>query len=122
MAGNARIPDSELEIMMIIWDADKEVNTDYIAERLTHDWARPTVLKLLDRLCERGFLKCRKDGRLNLYTPTVKREPYLRRESKSFIEKMHHNSVRSMIASLYDGGELTESDIDELQAFINEVR
>ena len=47
----ARIPDSELEIMMIIWDAGGEVNTDYITARLDRGWARPTVLKLLDRLC-----------------------------------------------------------------------
>lgn len=118
----ARIPDSELEIMMIIWDAGGEVNTDYITARLERGWARPTLLKLLDRLCERGFLKCRKDGRLNMYTPTVEKELYLRRESKSFLKKLHHNSVKSLIASLYDGGELTKSDINELEEFISGVK
>lgn len=80
----ARIPDSELEIMMIIWDAGGGVNTDYITARLDRGWAAPTVLKLLDRLCERGFLKCRKDGRLNMYTPTVKKELISAREQVVF--------------------------------------
>ena len=46
-----RIPDSELEIMMVIWDAGEPVNTDHILERLSNkDWTRQTLLKLLSRL------------------------------------------------------------------------
>lgn len=29
-----KLPDSELEIMIIIWEADKNVTSDYIMQRL----------------------------------------------------------------------------------------
>ena len=45
-----RIPDSELEIMMIIWEADKPVSSAYIIEKLKgeKDWAHTTVLNFLE--------------------------------------------------------------------------
>ena len=62
-----KLPDSELEIMMIIWDADEKVTSDYIMEKLNKTWQKTTVLNFLTRLCDRGFLKCHKEGRFNVY-------------------------------------------------------
>jgi len=116
-----RIPDSELEIMMIIWDSESKVNSDYIMKELKNSWVKPTVLKFLDRLCERGFIKCHKEGRYNFYEAIVKKEDYLEAESKSFLEKVHHNSIVSLVASLYDGKGVTREDLQELKAFIEEA-
>ncbi|MGI6570864.1 MAG: BlaI/MecI/CopY family transcriptional regulator [Caldicoprobacterales bacterium] len=57
----------------------------------------------MSRLCDRCFLKCHKERRYNVYEPQVKKEDYQQRESKSFLQKMHHNSLTSLVASLYDG-------------------
>ncbi len=117
-----KLPESELEIMMIIWDAETGVTSDYIMERLDKTWVKPTVLNFLSRLCERGFLKCTKEGRLNVYSPCVKKEAYLKRESRSFMEKLHHNSLTSLLVSLYDGQKVSKQDLEELQAFIEEAK
>lgn len=55
-----RLPDSELEIMLILWEAGKPVSRSYIDDQLKgkKEWAITTVLKLLSRLTERGC----KDG------------------------------------------------------------
>lgn len=116
-----RIPDSELEIMMIIWDADSGVTSDYIMERLDKAWVKPTVLKFLDRLCEREFLKVHKEGRFNVYEPTVKKEDYLQTESRSFLQRLHHNSLSSFVASLYGGKAISGKDLEELKKFIEEA-
>ena len=52
-----KIPDAELEIMLIAWEAEEAVTSDYIMERLHKEWTKPTLLKLLTRLCEREFLR-----------------------------------------------------------------
>ncbi len=39
-----KLPDSELEIMMVIWDANESVTSDYIMEKLSKSWAKTTVL------------------------------------------------------------------------------
>ena len=117
----SKIPDSEFEIMMVIWDANMSVTSDYIMDRLDKDWAKPTLLNLLSRLCERGFLECIKDGRLNVYTAKVEKDDYLELESKNFLKKMHHNSLTSLVASLYSGEVVTKDDLEELKKFIEEA-
>ena len=115
-----KLPDSELEIMMVIWGASAPVDSAYIMERLDKDWVKPTVLNFLSRLCERGFLECEKDGRKNLYHPLISRDEYLKCESVSFFQKLHQSSLKSLITSLYDGNGVTRADLDELKAFIEE--
>lgn len=123
MQENKMLPDSELDIMMIIWDAGTPVDSDYIMEHLTDkSWAKTTVLNFLIRLSDRGFLSCRKEGRKNIYTPLIKQEDYVKKESRSFFKKMHHNSLKSLIVSLYDGKEITKEDAAELKALIEEAR
>lgn len=115
-----RLPDSELEIMMIIWQAEGAVTSDYIMERLDKDWAKTTVLNFLIRLCERGFLECHKEGRHNVYEVLIKKDEYLKKESKSFFERMHNNSIISLVSALYDGGKVSKAELDDLKRFIEE--
>lgn len=119
----AKLPEAELEIMMIIWEAQKSVNSDYIMEKLkgVKKWKRTTLLNLLSRLCERGYLECRKEGKINIYTPLVKEKDYLDNASRSFFEKLHKNSLTSLIASLYDSKSVSKSDLEELEKFIREA-
>ena len=121
MADIKRLPDSELEIMMIIWDADEKVTSDYIMENLNKTWRKTTVLNFLTRLCDRGFLKCHKEGRFNVYKSLVNKEDYLQKESKSFLQKVHNNSLTSLVASLYDGEHISKEDLKELKKFIEEA-
>lgn len=121
MSNIQKIPDSELEIMMIIWDAEEKVTSDYLMDRLDKTWQKTTVLNFLNRLCERGFLQCHKEGRFNIYEPLVDKEDYLQKESRAFFRKMHRNSLTSLVASLYDGTSISKKDLDELKKFIEEA-
>ena len=117
-----KLPDAELEVMMAIWEAGRPVNSDYIMSRLDKAWVRPTLLNLLTRLCDRGFLRFHKEGRFNIYEALVKQADYLQRESRSFLKKLHRNSLASLVASLYDGDSLSKEDLTELKKFIEEAK
>lgn len=118
-----RLPDSELEIMMIIWEAGKPVSSAYIMEKLQgeKDWAPTTVLNFLARLVERGFLKVEKQGRINIYSAIVEEKDYIEAESKSFLERLHNSSLKSFVAALYDGGALSREDAEDLKRYIDEL-
>lgn len=118
-----RLPDSELEIMMIIWEANKPVSSTYIIEKLKgeKDWVHTTVLNFLARLVDRGFLETKKKGRYNYYYTLINEKDYLQKESRSFLEKMHRNSLMSLVASLYDGDAISKEDLEELSNFVDEV-
>ena len=118
-----RLPEAELEIMMIVWEAEGSVNSDYIMEKLkgVKEWKRTTLLNLLTRLCGRGYLDCKKEGKINVYTPLIKEKDYLDNASRSFFEKLHKNSLTSLIASLYDTKSVSKEDLEELEKFIKEA-
>ena len=121
MKTTKKLPEAELEIMLVVWDAEAAGTSDNIMERLHMDWTKPTLLKLLTRLTERGFLRCDKEGRHNLYTVLVPREDYVQEASGTFLQKLHHNSLTSLVASLYDGRKVSKADLEELKRFIEEA-
>ncbi len=117
-----RLPESEAEIMLTIWDMEGSVTADRILERMQKDWGKTTLLNLLTRLVTRGFLACGKEGRVNVYTPLVQKEEYLRWESDSFLRRFHAGSLKKLVASLYDGNSVTKEDLEELRKFIDEAK
>ena len=112
----AKLPDAELEVMQALWALDRyPAHTSDLAVHLNKDWKAPTLLKLLSRLEERGFVRAEKKGRANLYTPLVREQDYLQAESRSFFRRLHHGSLSSLVAALYPQAHLTQEDIQKLE-------
>lgn len=119
-----RLPDSELEIMMIIWDLNKPVTRTEIEERLGEDrkLSPTTILSFLSRLQEKGFLKVEKSGKNNVYLALVERDDYMQAESRNILKRLYQNSAKNFLAALYDGDSLTKEELDELEEYISEKR
>ena len=120
-----KLPDAELELMMIIWDAEKPVTRVEIEEKLSEDRdvLPNTILTLLTRLEKRGFLKKVRDGKINYYSALVDKEPYLKEASQGILNRMFKGSLKNFAAALYDGEELSEEDAAELMEFLeNKVK
>lgn len=115
-----RLPESELEIMMIIWRYDRAVNRMEIEEHLQKEVAAPTILSFLNRLEKKGFVKVEKEGKVNWYTPLVKEEEYLQKESRNILQRMYQNSIKNFVTALYDGDGLSDRELQELKDFIEE--
>ncbi|MHC1749400.1 MAG: BlaI/MecI/CopY family transcriptional regulator [Cellulosilyticaceae bacterium] len=116
-----RLPDSELELMLIIWDADAAVSRNYIQDHLDEakDIAPTTILSFLSRLEKKGFLEIEKRGKNNYYRPVVKHEDYLKNESKTILERFFGNSLKSFVAQLNDAKVVDDSQIQELKDFLD---
>lgn len=115
-----RLPEAELEIMMCLWDASESVQRSYFSQQF--DWADSTILTLLSRLVNRGFVTCTKKGNKNIYTPAITREEYMKVENTNFLQKLHKGSLKHFVASLADADNLTNDDIDELENLLKELR
>lgn len=119
-----RLPDSEFSIMQAIWEHPGPVTTGFVMDSVGHarGWKAQTVITLLSRLTERGFLAPEKSaGREKAYRPVISRDEYLRMETQSFMGRYHSNSVASLIASLAGEG-LTDAELDELSAYIRQLK
>ena len=111
-----RLPDSELDLMQIIWQQEPPVSRLEIEQRVCahHELAPTTILTLLTRLCEKGFLSVEKQGRANLYTPLISRRDYLASESRSLLDKLYGGSVKTFATALCDSG-ISKEDLKELR-------
>lgn len=118
----SRLPDAELEVMKAVWYSEAPVSTTKIHERLEQNrpWNVSALQTLLNRLIGRGFLSSGKEGKNRVYIPLVREKDYLASENRSFLERLNGNSVRRFVASLYDSHSLTEQDLEELKAFLDE--
>lgn len=116
-----RLPDTELEVMQALWASDTPVPRAQLEERLaqTHPMATTTLLTLLSRLSEKGFVRVDKEGRKSLYAPLVTREDYLAAQSRSFIQKLCGGSLSTLASALCDSG-LSKEELEELRELLKE--
>lgn len=115
-----RLPDTELEVMQALWASDTPVPRAQLEERLTHThpMATTTLLTLLSRLSEKGFVRVDKEGRKSLYAPLVTREDYLAAQSRSFIQKLCGGNLSTFASALCDSG-LSKEELEELRELLN---
>lgn len=124
MSSFKKLPDTEFEIMKVVWANDPPITTNIIMEQLgnTRKWKAPTVISLMLRLVEKGFLKTEKNGKERTYFPLIAKEDYLKLETGNFMKLYHENSFLSFVNTLYDGKKLNDSDIEELMKWVKERR
>ena len=113
-----RLPDSELELMQIIWDAGQPV-TEYQLP-VDRKLSATTILSFLSRLQDKGFVDVYREGKSNVYEAAVPKKAYLQEESRSIWKRLYQNSVGNFMTALGSGDEL--SDEDELQDFLDRER
>ena len=75
------------------------ISSDILSEQTGRDWALPTLMTVLSRLTQKGFLICEKHGRNNYYRPAVSEESYKAAEGKTMRNKLYLNSFPDMVAS-----------------------
>ena len=118
-----RLPDAELEIMNALWNAAAPLTAAELETALPGPpRARTTLLTLLARLEEKGCVNREKQGRGYLYTAILTHSEYLPAESKSAWHRLFGGSPRSFVAALAETDALTDADIDELAAYLEELK
>lgn len=115
-----KLSESELSIMMKIWDANRPLYLEEIIELLKeYNWAESTVRNFLSRIIDKGYLKTEKDGRKNVYIPIVSQD-YINKKSKGIIEKLYDNSVKKFVVELYESNSIDNDDLLELKKYLDE--
>ncbi|MDO4274374.1 MAG: BlaI/MecI/CopY family transcriptional regulator [Eubacteriales bacterium] len=119
-----KLPDAEFDIMKVVWACEPPVTTNIIMEHLGNEksWKAQTVISLMLRLVERGFLSTDKRGKERIYYPLISKDEYLKFETNNFMKQFHNNSFLNLVNTLYADKALTDKDIDELAQWVKERR
>ena len=118
-----RLADSELDIMRVLWQAQKPMKASEITKSLTtkRAWTKQTVHVLLSRLEGKEFVKVDRSGYFHLFSAAVDESEYLAGESSRIVKKAG-SSVHSLLASLIEADELSDEDIISISDMLNAKR
>jgi len=116
-----RLPDAELAVMQAVWSCTAPVSRSDLEAQLLpqHPMAQTTLLTLLSRLVEKGFLTVQKIGRGNCYTPTLTQQSYLASQSRRFLDQLCGGSVSVFASALCDSG-LSKEELAQLRQLLEE--
>lgn len=115
--------DAELEIMLAVWAAEEPVTSGYVQEKLkgSRDWALPAVITSLNRLVDKGFLTCEKQGGRNQYHPRIAEADYKAAESRGLLDRLYGGSFAGLTAALVRDRAIGEAELAELRQFLDQL-
>lgn len=121
-----QISDAELEIMKIIWGTPETVTwfsdiMDGLAAK-GKPCQKNTLIVLLSRLMNKGFLRARKTGRRNEYTALISETEYQTAQTKNFLDKIYEGNVKGLVSNLIMGDLLTGEEYEELKKLLENGR
>lgn len=121
-----QISDAELEIMKIVWGNPSEVTLfSYIMDALAargKPCQKNTLIVLLSRLINKGFLSAKKIGRRNEYTALVSEPEYQTAQTKNFLNKIYEGSAKGLVSNLIMGDLLADEEYEELRKLLEKGR
>ena len=117
-----RLPDAEFTVMKAIWHSESPITTLVINEHLSSDisWKPQTLLTILARLTEKGFLNSERKGRERCYTALITEEEYLEIETGNFLSRYSGNSIGDLVKALCADNDLSKKEIEELRALLSQ--
>ena len=103
----------------MIWENEPVPSPELVklAERELN-WKKSTTYTVLKRLCERGIFQ----NRGGVVTSLISRQDFYAVQSEKFVEETFSGSLPAFLAAFTTRKKLSEEEIAELQALINQSR
>ena len=117
-----RLPDGEFTILKVIWQLPNPTTSAQIMEKLGEDnhWKPQTLLTVLARLKEKGFLESVRKGRERQYTAIISEDEYLEVETSDFLKRYSGHSMGGLVKTLFSSNSLSDNELDELRSLLDQ--
>ena len=117
-----RLPNGEFTILKIIWQLPNPTTSAQIMEKLGEDnhWKPQTLLTVLARLTEKGFLESVRKGRERQYTAIISEDEYLEVETSDFLKRYSGHSMGGLVKTLFSSNSLSDNELDELRSLLDQ--
>jgi predicted transcriptional regulator len=111
----------ELEVLKTIWESPACTVAE-VAERLSRrQYARTTVLTVIQRLHAKGLLRRRKEAGIYRYSATQQREQVLSRLIARFVENFLDGSPAPFVAYLTEARNITPEQRAVLEEIVRDL-
>jgi BlaI family transcriptional regulator, penicillinase repressor len=115
------LTDGEHRIMEVLWEKGSATVAE-VAEALAgkDGTAYTTILTMMRIMLDKGYLRCRKEGRAHVFIPRVDRDTAARKAVRQLLGKFFAGSPGELVLSFLRDEEISLKEIDELKRKIVE--
>ena len=116
------LSDGEWKLMYKLWEEPSRTIAQLTAALQPETgWSKHTVITMLNRLEGKGAVE--HDGGIpKHYSPKLNQEDAARSETRSFLDKVYGGRLGLMMSAMVDSQTLTQEDIDELTAILENAK
>jgi predicted transcriptional regulator len=114
---------AEWTVMKIVWQLQKAVAREvYTVAAEENEWSAATVKTLLRRLVQKGYVHTTPVGNGFVYRPAQSASTSLQTAVEGLVGGIIEGATAPVIAHLVRHTQLSSTDLDELQALIDEKK
>lgn len=119
MAKKYQLAELQLAIMHVLWErGEATVSEVRVALRPARTLAHTTVGTMLAKMEEKGHVKHRSDGRLNVYRAAIRQDQVRQSMVTDLADRLFQGDITQMVCHLLDGNEITPENLAELRKLI----
>ena len=120
---NFDLGDAELEVLAVLWD-EGPTAVRQVMNRLHEQGRRvayTTVLTVLTRLEQKGFVRSDKSDMAYVYRARVSRDRIRRSRLRALVEQLYDGAAAPLVLQLIRTGRFSPDEIVELQGLIERL-
>lgn len=119
-----QVSDYELELLKIIWAGNGNRGNVCRNRRGFRkkglSWTKNTIITLLSRLVNKGFLMVQKIGRRNQYIAIISEEQYKEVQTQNLLDRVYEGDAKGLVCTLIQGALLSPEEYEELKMYWKE--
>ncbi len=111
--------ETEMEVLHHVWDLGEATVAD-VRERILEDRdvAYTTVMTVLKKLADKGYLDYHKEGRSYVYQPAEEPDAVQHSLLQRLMEKVFRGSPTALVQTLVQREDLSDDEREEIRALI----
>lgn len=117
------VSDSELEVLKVLWEGGpgtvREIQGRLPKRR--RRWAYTTLLTLLLRLREKGYVASDPSGVAHVYRAVVSRDKLLRQQLGDLAKRVCDGMASPLVHALVQGHRFTAEEIEQFRRLLDEL-
>lgn len=111
--------DRELDLMEVLWDRGSATVAE-VRAAVDADLAHNTVLTLLGRMEQKGYVRREDDGRGHRYFPLIERKQARGGALRRLLDRAFGGSAELLLTQLMDEKKLDRSEIQALRRILDD--
>jgi len=113
------LTNAEEQVMKLLWRLDKAFIRDLLNEFPDPKPATTTVITLLKRMMDKGFVSYKQYGNSREYYPLIKKSDYFSDHINGLIKDFFNNSTSQFASFFTNETDMSKSELKELRDLVD---